>query len=192
MLQCNNIYTREGCIAFSCEIKAPEVTLFGQYFSCTPSHTPALVSVSDDKIQTTILIPRRGALSIIFRRILWSLWRPIFWRDHVFNYCPHNWLWRCQNFKIRFRQTMFFYNKSNNHIVQHWRMWSKLILPRTSNEKLFSINEELQREALKSFYDRYPWKHCKGMQRLSILPLCLSSCRHIMVSNLSKRYINLG
>ena len=30
-------YTREGLFAFSCKIEAAEVTLFGQYFSCTPS-----------------------------------------------------------------------------------------------------------------------------------------------------------
>ena len=44
-----------------------------------------------------------------------------------------------------------------------WNSWTKLISPRTSNEKLFSINEEVQREALKGFYDRYWWKNyrCK-------------------------------
>ena len=41
------------------------MTLFCQYFSCTPSQrgVAALISVSDDKIQITKLILRRGALS---------------------------------------------------------------------------------------------------------------------------------
>ena len=42
--------------------EAPDVTLFGRYFLAPgPIMVAALVSVSDDKIQITILMLRRGA-----------------------------------------------------------------------------------------------------------------------------------
>ena len=47
-----------------CEIKAPVVGFIGQYFSCTWSQgVAALVPISDDKIQITLLILGLGAFS---------------------------------------------------------------------------------------------------------------------------------
>ena len=43
---------------------------------------------------------------------------------------------------------------TNEYLTTIPKMCWFSIFPRTSNEKLFSINEEVQREALKGFYDR--------------------------------------
>ena len=43
---------------------------------------------------------------------------------------------------------------TNQYLTTIPKMCWFSIFPRTSNEKLFSINEEVQREALKGFYDR--------------------------------------
>ena len=57
------------------------------------------------------------------------------------------------------KQILPFQDKID-HIVPHQTIvlelwyWIDIDFARTSNEKLFSINEEVQREALKGFYDR--------------------------------------
>ena len=72
MLQWCNVYIRgRANLPFPARLKPQKwLYLANTFLAPPPRGVVALVSVSDDKIQITILILRRGALSIFFRLLL--------------------------------------------------------------------------------------------------------------------------